>query len=257
MPPRSRLDAELVRRKMFASREQAAAAIAEGRVTVAGQPARKAATAVTPDVPIVLRDPDRVEWASRGAHKLLGALSDAPPSASQREQPFRPYAGVEDAESEPEEEEKPTIDLRNFRPMSGAIFGGAKTQGARLEGANLSGAILSDADLRNADLRGANLKGTILANADLRDVDLRDANLNGSILEGADFRGVKYPGLRLVGVIMPGYRFRGDKPEGATEGAEEQDAAQGAAQEYATQASSAGETDRPVVEVKAPSSSES
>jgi 23S rRNA (cytidine1920-2'-O)/16S rRNA (cytidine1409-2'-O)-methyltransferase len=74
VPPRARLDAELVRRKLFASREQAAAAIAEGRVLVAGQPARKAATAVTSDVPIVLRDPDRVEWASRGAHKLLGAL---------------------------------------------------------------------------------------------------------------------------------------------------------------------------------------
>lgn len=74
MPPRARLDAELVRRKLFASREQAAAAIAEGRVSVAGQPARKAATAVTPDVSIVVRDPNRVEWASRGAHKLLGAL---------------------------------------------------------------------------------------------------------------------------------------------------------------------------------------
>ena len=74
MPPRARLDAELVRRKMFASREQAAAAIAEGRVLVAGQPARKAATAVTPDTPVTLTDPDRVEWASRGAHKLLGAL---------------------------------------------------------------------------------------------------------------------------------------------------------------------------------------
>jgi 23S rRNA (cytidine1920-2'-O)/16S rRNA (cytidine1409-2'-O)-methyltransferase len=74
VPPRARLDAELVRRKLFASREQAAAAIAEGRVSVAGQPARKAATAVTADVSIVVRDPDRVEWASRGAHKLLGAL---------------------------------------------------------------------------------------------------------------------------------------------------------------------------------------
>lgn len=74
MPPRARLDAELVRRKLFDSREQAAAAIADGRVSVAGQPARKAATAVTTDVSIVVRDADRIEWASRGAHKLLGAL---------------------------------------------------------------------------------------------------------------------------------------------------------------------------------------
>src|SRR3954452_15791964 len=74
MPPRARLDAELVRRKMFASREQAAAAIAEGRVVVNGQPARKAATAITPDTPVTITDPDRVEWASRGAHKLIGAL---------------------------------------------------------------------------------------------------------------------------------------------------------------------------------------
>jgi 23S rRNA (cytidine1920-2'-O)/16S rRNA (cytidine1409-2'-O)-methyltransferase len=74
VPPRARLDAELVRRKLFPSREQAAAAIAEGRVLVAGSPASKPATAITADTPIVLTDPDRVEWASRGAHKLLGAL---------------------------------------------------------------------------------------------------------------------------------------------------------------------------------------
>lgn len=183
------------------------------------------------------------------AHKLLGALSDDTPGESQREQPFRPYAGVEDAEHKAETEpEKPTIDLRNLRAMPGAIFAGAKTEGARFEGANLTGAILSDADLRNADLRGASLKGTILTNADLRDTDLRNANFSGSILEGADFRGVKYPGLKLTGVIMPGYRFRGDKPEEAEEGAEEQ---------YAAEESHWAETDRPVVVMKAPSSSKS
>jgi 23S rRNA (cytidine1920-2'-O)/16S rRNA (cytidine1409-2'-O)-methyltransferase len=74
VPTRARLDAELVRRGMFGSREQAATAIEAGRVLVAGQPARKAATAVTPDTPVTLTDPHRVEWASRGAHKLLGAL---------------------------------------------------------------------------------------------------------------------------------------------------------------------------------------
>jgi 23S rRNA (cytidine1920-2'-O)/16S rRNA (cytidine1409-2'-O)-methyltransferase len=74
VPSRARLDAELVRRKLFPSREQAATAIAEGRVLVAGSPASKPATAITADTPIVITDPDRVEWASRGAHKLLGAL---------------------------------------------------------------------------------------------------------------------------------------------------------------------------------------
>jgi 23S rRNA (cytidine1920-2'-O)/16S rRNA (cytidine1409-2'-O)-methyltransferase len=74
VPARARLDAELVRRRLFASREQAATAIAEGRVLVNGQPARKSATAITADTPVTLTDPERVEWASRGAHKLLGAL---------------------------------------------------------------------------------------------------------------------------------------------------------------------------------------
>jgi 23S rRNA (cytidine1920-2'-O)/16S rRNA (cytidine1409-2'-O)-methyltransferase len=64
----------LVRRGLFPSREQAATAIAEGRVLVGGQPARKPATAITADTSLTLIDPDRVEWASRGAHKLLGAL---------------------------------------------------------------------------------------------------------------------------------------------------------------------------------------
>ena len=185
------------------------------------------------------------------AHKLLGALSDSTPGASQREQPFRPYAGVEDEKPEPEPQpEKPTIDLRNLRALPGAIFAGAKTRGARLDGADLTGAILSDADLRNADLRGASLTGTILANADLRDVDLRDANLDGSILEGADFRGVKYPGLQLTGVIMPGYRFRGDKPEEAEDSAAGTGAGDDTGEESPT-----GETDRPIVAVKAPSPS--
>jgi 23S rRNA (cytidine1920-2'-O)/16S rRNA (cytidine1409-2'-O)-methyltransferase len=61
---------------MFPSREQAAAAVAEGRVLVAGQPASKPATGVTAGTPVTLTDPDRVAWASRGAHKLLGALED-------------------------------------------------------------------------------------------------------------------------------------------------------------------------------------
>ncbi len=70
---RSRLDAELVRRGLVTSREQAAAAIAAGRVLVSGRPAAKPATAVAPGEPVVVRGDDP-GWASRGAHKLLGAL---------------------------------------------------------------------------------------------------------------------------------------------------------------------------------------
>jgi 23S rRNA (cytidine1920-2'-O)/16S rRNA (cytidine1409-2'-O)-methyltransferase len=69
------LDAELVRRGLARSREQAAALIAEGRVTVAGGPAGKAATAVEPGTPIVVREPEGESWVSRGGHKLAGALA--------------------------------------------------------------------------------------------------------------------------------------------------------------------------------------
>lgn len=49
--------------------------IAEARIKVAGVVATKPATAVTTDVAIVVRDaPDREEYASRGGHKLAGAL---------------------------------------------------------------------------------------------------------------------------------------------------------------------------------------
>jgi len=70
---RSRLDAELVRRGLAGSREQAAVVIAAGRVLVAGRQAAKAATAVAPGEPIVVQGEDP-GWASRGAHKLLAAL---------------------------------------------------------------------------------------------------------------------------------------------------------------------------------------
>lgn len=73
---RTRLDAELVRRKLARSRDQATALIAAGRVSVAGSVAHKPATWVTRDQPIVVRDAvDDPGWASRGAHKLLGALA--------------------------------------------------------------------------------------------------------------------------------------------------------------------------------------
>jgi 23S rRNA (cytidine1920-2'-O)/16S rRNA (cytidine1409-2'-O)-methyltransferase len=79
MVRRSRLDTELVRRGLARSREHAVSLIAEGRVTVAGQSATKAATGVEAGAPVVVRtDPDEPSWVSRGAHKLLGALDAFP-----------------------------------------------------------------------------------------------------------------------------------------------------------------------------------
>ncbi len=50
--------------------------IAAGRVTVSGAPATKAATGVTTDVAIVVReDSGVVDYVSRGGHKLAGALT--------------------------------------------------------------------------------------------------------------------------------------------------------------------------------------
>ena len=72
---RTRLDAELVRRGLARSREQAAELIAAGRVSISGRVATKSATAVDPGAPLLLRDDVTDEnWASRGAHKLIGAL---------------------------------------------------------------------------------------------------------------------------------------------------------------------------------------
>lgn len=72
---RARADAELVRRGLARSREQAARLIADGRVRSGPLPIPKAATGVAAAAPLhVLPVPDEVEWASRGAHKLLGAL---------------------------------------------------------------------------------------------------------------------------------------------------------------------------------------
>ncbi|THV41358.1 TlyA family RNA methyltransferase [Glycomyces buryatensis] len=73
MPPRSRLDAELVRRKIARSREQARELIAGGRIQLRGITATKAATSVTGDDSIRLVG-DVDDYVSRGAHKLIGAL---------------------------------------------------------------------------------------------------------------------------------------------------------------------------------------
>lgn len=71
---RIRLDAELVRRKMTDSRERARDLIDGGRVIVNGVTATKPATQVEPTTSIALSASDEPEWASRGAHKLIGAL---------------------------------------------------------------------------------------------------------------------------------------------------------------------------------------
>ena len=77
--PRSRLDAELVRRGLARSREQAADLIAAGRVTVSGEAAAKPATQVTRDAPITVTEHDADPgYVSRGGHKLAGALTAFP-----------------------------------------------------------------------------------------------------------------------------------------------------------------------------------
>lgn len=73
-PKRTRLDAELVRRKIARSRDQAQTWIKEGRVQVSGFTATKPATVVEPEASIKVNTEDVDDWASRGAHKLLGAL---------------------------------------------------------------------------------------------------------------------------------------------------------------------------------------
>ena len=71
---RRRLDAELVRRRLASSREQAQEAIAQGRVTVAGVVATKAATQVEDSAAIEVNTGGESVYVSRGAHKLVGAL---------------------------------------------------------------------------------------------------------------------------------------------------------------------------------------
>ena len=77
MAARARLDAELVRRGLARSREQAAELIAAGRVAVAGQTASKSATQVAKDTPVTVAGDDDADakYVSRGGHKLAGALA--------------------------------------------------------------------------------------------------------------------------------------------------------------------------------------
>src|SRR5499427_4019314 len=74
MGTRRRLDAELVRRGLARSREQAAGLVTARRVLVAGQAAAKPATQVAPEDPITVTEPAGPQYASRGGWKLAGAL---------------------------------------------------------------------------------------------------------------------------------------------------------------------------------------
>lgn len=75
MARRARLDAELVRRGLARSRDQASQLIAAGRVSVGGQTASKAATGVDPADPVLVAEDDGdPSYASRGGHKLAAAL---------------------------------------------------------------------------------------------------------------------------------------------------------------------------------------
>ena len=81
MARRARLDAELVRRRLARSREQAAALVAAGRVQVRGTVARKVAAMVDPADPVLVTGEDpATEYVSRGGHKLAGALAAFAPA---------------------------------------------------------------------------------------------------------------------------------------------------------------------------------
>ena len=74
---RRRLDAELVRRGLVSSRAEAQDAVRAGLVSVAGAPARKAASMVADDAPLRLAGPTR-RFVSRGGDKLQAALNRWP-----------------------------------------------------------------------------------------------------------------------------------------------------------------------------------
>ncbi|HUH08631.1 MAG TPA: SAM-dependent methyltransferase, partial [Egibacteraceae bacterium] len=72
---RRRLDVELVRRGLSASRSEASRLIDQGRVLVGGAPALKASSQVLPGDALSVRAAAD-DYASRGGHKLAGALDD-------------------------------------------------------------------------------------------------------------------------------------------------------------------------------------
>jgi 23S rRNA (cytidine1920-2'-O)/16S rRNA (cytidine1409-2'-O)-methyltransferase len=76
MSRRLRLDAELVRRGLARSRDQAADLIAAGRVAVGGQRITKPTSQVTTDAAITVAQPGgEPNYVSRAGYKLAGALA--------------------------------------------------------------------------------------------------------------------------------------------------------------------------------------
>ena len=74
MPRHSRVDAELVRRGLARSRQQAAELIGAGKVSIDEMPAVKPGTAVAATASLKVAGDTERGWVSRGAHKLIGAL---------------------------------------------------------------------------------------------------------------------------------------------------------------------------------------
>lgn len=80
MARRNRLDAELVRRGLARSREQAASLVAAGRVEVRGTRVAKPAALVDLADAVRVIETEGVEYVSRGGHKLGGALARFTPA---------------------------------------------------------------------------------------------------------------------------------------------------------------------------------
>jgi 23S rRNA (cytidine1920-2'-O)/16S rRNA (cytidine1409-2'-O)-methyltransferase len=74
MSRRARIDAELVRRGLARSRQQAVELISAGKVSINGLPALKPGTAVAVTAALTVATDTERSWVSRGAHKLIGAL---------------------------------------------------------------------------------------------------------------------------------------------------------------------------------------
>jgi 23S rRNA (cytidine1920-2'-O)/16S rRNA (cytidine1409-2'-O)-methyltransferase len=74
--PRTRLDQLLVTRGLAETRARAQALILAGKVRLAGQRLDKAGLAIAEDAELEVEADDG--WASRGAHKLLGAIAAFP-----------------------------------------------------------------------------------------------------------------------------------------------------------------------------------
>ena len=84
MSTRRRLDAELVRRGLARSREQAASLVADGRVLVAGQAAGKPATQVAAGDPILVGRPAGAATVRVTRSRKLGAQQHLPAAGGRR-----------------------------------------------------------------------------------------------------------------------------------------------------------------------------